>query len=291
MSNSTLATYRKISSNRTSPRNHAIDTITIHYMAGNMTAKACADYFAKVSGVSSNYTIGSDGAIAVSVDESDRAWTSSNRTNDMRAVTIEVANTENATGKVTDKAYSALVDLCADICQRNGIDKLVWSDTKSDRVNHKNGCNMTIHSDFSASCCPGQYLRSKMPDIAEKVNAKLGAKAVSSSSSASTSQTSTLPTAVYDDGLYRIRKKWSDTSSQTGAYKNLSGAMKVCTSGYGVYDSNGKEVYRPDGLYRVRKTWEDANSQIGAFKNLTYAKNKAKQNIGYKVFNIHGEEC
>lgn len=178
MSNSKLATYTKISPNKTSPRNHAIDTITIHCTAGNKnnTATQIANLttFTSSSGnASCNYAVGGDGSIALIVDEKDRSWCSSNSTNDHRAITIEIAS--NTTGtEVTDKAYNALINLVADICKRNGIKKLVWSTNKNDRVNHLNGCNMTVHRDYANKACPGEYLYSRHGDIANKVNAKLG---------------------------------------------------------------------------------------------------------------------
>ena len=172
MSNSSLVNYTKISPNKTSPRNHKIDTITIHHMAGNLSVEACGNVFAKTSRkASSNYGVGTDGRIGLYVDESDRSWCSSNKTNDHRAVTIEVANDTLApTWTVSDKALESLIKLVADICKRNNIAKLVWSDNKSDRVNHKNGCNMTVHRDFASTSCPGNYLYGKMPYIANEVN-------------------------------------------------------------------------------------------------------------------------
>lgn len=177
MSNSALVTYTKISPNKTSPRNHIIDCITIHCMAGNLTVETCGNVFAKASRkASSNYGIGTDGRIAMYVEEKDRSWCSSNSANDHRAITIEVANDGGAeTGwHVSDKAMDSLIKLCADICKRNNIKELKWSTNKSDRVNHKNGCNMTVHRDFAAKACPGAYLYEKHGYIAEEVNKLLG---------------------------------------------------------------------------------------------------------------------
>lgn len=178
MSNSSLVSYTKISPNRNSPRNHKIDTITIHHMAGNLSIETCGNLFAKSSkAASSNYGIGSDGRVGMYVEEKDRSWCSCSGANDHRAITIEVADCTGAPDwKVSDKAYATLIDLCVDICKRNGISKLVWSNSKSDRVNHRNGCNMTIHSDFASTSCPGPYLKSRMSDIASKVNARLNSK-------------------------------------------------------------------------------------------------------------------
>ena len=174
MSNSPLATYTRITKNKTSPRNHAIDTITIHCIVGQWTAKQGCDYFATTNRqCSANYVVGKDGSIGLSVDEKDRSWCSSNGTNDNRAITIEVASDTTHPYAVTAKAYAALLDLVTDICKRNGIKKLVWSTNKNDRVNHRNGCNMTVHRDFANKACPGEYLYSRHGEIAAEVNRRL----------------------------------------------------------------------------------------------------------------------
>lgn len=175
MSNSSLVTYTNITKNKTSPRNHAIDTITIHCIVGQWTAKQGCDYFANTGReASANYIVGKDGSIGLSVDEKDRSWCSSNAANDHRAITIETASDTTHPYAVTDQAYEALIKLCADICKRNGIKKLVWSTDKNARVNHLNGVNMTCHRDYAAKACPGDYLYNREGDIASKVNALLG---------------------------------------------------------------------------------------------------------------------
>ncbi len=182
--NSPLVTYMNISPNKNANRNHAIDTITIHCVVAQWTAKQTCDYF-KSSSVkaSCNYAVGSDGSIGLCVEEKDRSWCSSSAANDHRAVTIEVASDKREPYAVTEKAYNALIELVADICKRNGIKKLVWSTSKEDRVNHKNGCNMTVHRDYANKSCPGTYLYNRHGEIAEKVNAKLNAAAASNTSS------------------------------------------------------------------------------------------------------------
>ena len=171
MSNSNMVTYTKLSPNNSGKRTHAIDTITIHHMAGNLSVQTCGDLFAKPSRkASSNYGVNGR-EVGLYVDEANRSWCSSNGTNDQRAITIETANDGGAPDwHVSDTTMSTLIKLVADICKRNGIKKLIWSDNKSDRVNHANGCNMTIHSDFAATACPGPYLKSKMAYIASEVN-------------------------------------------------------------------------------------------------------------------------
>lgn len=177
MSNSPLICMTILSPNCTKGRNHAIDTITIHCMAGNATIEACGNMFAKKSRkASSNYGIGSDGRIALYVDEANRSWCTSSSVNDNRAITIEVANNGGKPDwPVSAKAYAALLDLVTDICKRNGIKRLVWSTNKTDRVNHLNGCNMTVHRDYAAKACPGNYLYNRHGAIAAEVNRRLGA--------------------------------------------------------------------------------------------------------------------
>lgn len=179
--NSPLVCYTKISPNKTSPRNHVIDTITIHCMAGNLTIENCGNVFApSARQASSNYGIGSDGRIAMYVEEKDRSWCSSNSANDNRAITIEVANDGGAPDwHVSDKAMAALIQLCADICKRNNIKQLIWSTDKNTRINHLNGANMTVHRDYAAKACPGDYLYNKHGYIAAEVNKLLGAPTTS----------------------------------------------------------------------------------------------------------------
>lgn len=176
MSNSKLVSYTKISPNRTVNSNRKIDTITIHCMAGNLSVEGCGSLFAKASrAASSNYGIGSDGRIGLYVEEKDRSWCSSNRENDMRAITIEVANDGGAPDwHVSDKAYESLINLLVDICQRNNIDALRWKNDKS-LIGQVDKQNMTVHRWFANKSCPGEYLMSKMGDIANEVNKRLGA--------------------------------------------------------------------------------------------------------------------
>lgn len=167
MSNSKLVNYTKLSPNCNKPRNHAIDTITIHHMAGNLTVEQCGAIFAPTSRrASSNYGVDTDGRVGLYVDEANRSWCSSSSANDHRAITIEVANDEvGGNWHVGDKAMAKLIDLCVDICKRNGIAKLNYTGDKSG--------NLTMHKWFAATACPGPYLESKFPYIAQQVNAKL----------------------------------------------------------------------------------------------------------------------
>lgn len=178
MSNSTLATYTRISPNKTSPRNHKIDTITIHCMACDLSVERCGAVFAKRTRMaSSNYGVGSDGRVGLYVEEKDRSWCSSNKANDHRAVTIEVACEPVAPYKVTDAAMAALIELVADICRRNDIKQLLWKGDKS-LIGQVDKQNMTVHRWFAKKACPGDYLYGKHGYIAAEVNKRLGVTAV-----------------------------------------------------------------------------------------------------------------
>ena len=169
MSNSKLVSYTKISPHRTSPRNDKIRKITVHHMAGNLSVETCGNVFQSRK-ASANYGIGSDGRVGQYVDEADRAWSTAWPDNDNQAINIEVANDGGAPDwHVSDEALASLVDLCVDICQRNGIDKLNYTGDETG--------NLTRHNMFVPTACPGPYLQSKFPWIAQEVNARLGAQA------------------------------------------------------------------------------------------------------------------
>jgi hypothetical protein len=193
MTSSSLSTYSNFTNNCSSRGGQRICKFTPHYMAGNMSARACADYFASTGRqASSTYCIGSDGAIAQSVDEDMRPWTSSSSWNDKQAITVEVADIDNDTGEVTDAAWRSLVALGADVCRRYGF-----------RLNYtgdRNG-SLTEHRMFAATSCPGEYLHSRMGQLADEVNAILdGGEAPSSAPSASSSSSddSGMPSGAVD---------------------------------------------------------------------------------------------
>lgn len=167
MNNSSLVQYTKLSPNCTKPRKSKIKKITIHHMAGVLSVETCGNIFQNPNRqASSNYAIGSDGRIAMYVEESNRSWCSSNSENDHQAITIEVSNSKTGGDwPVSDYVISRLIDLCVDICKRNGIPKLIYDGTK-------NG-TLTRHNMFANTACPGPYLQSKFPYIAEEVNKRL----------------------------------------------------------------------------------------------------------------------
>lgn len=181
MSNSSLVNYTRISPNRSVPRNQKISKLTVHHMAGNLSVETCGNVFASSARqASSNYGIGSDGRVGMYVEEKDRAWTSSSSWNDNRAVTIEVANDQiGGNWHVSDAAWNKLVELCVDICKRNGMTSLTWT-------GDKNG-SLTCHYMFANTNCPGPYLKSRMAELARTVTARLGGSSSGSTGSGSAS--------------------------------------------------------------------------------------------------------
>ncbi len=176
MSNSPLVSYTRISPNRTSPRNHAIDTITIHCYVGQVSVEQAGEEFAPVSKQAScNYCIGKDGRIALICPEGDRSWCSSNAANDNRSITIECASEAYHPYAINSKVYDSLVKLCADICRRNNIAELKWRGDKS-LIGQVELQNMTVHRWFKNKACPGDYIYNRLGQIAAEVNALLKGK-------------------------------------------------------------------------------------------------------------------
>ena len=135
-----------------------IEQICLHHMAGRLTAKQCGRIFqAKGRYGSSHYGVGYDGSIANYVDEEDTAWTNSNWDSNCKSVTIETSDNDNS-WYVNDITLNALIKLVADIAKRRNLGKLVP------------GKNLTWHSMFTNTTCPGNYLRSKMQYIADEAN-------------------------------------------------------------------------------------------------------------------------
>lgn len=246
MSNSSLVKYTKISPNKTSPRDHAIDTITIHCVVGQVSVERLGEIFAPTSKkASANYGIGSDGRVGMYVEEKDRSWCSSNADNDNRAITIECASDSKYPYAINDAVYKTLIELCADICKRNNIKELKWKADKS-LIGQVDKQNMTVHRWFAKKSCPGQYIYERLGQIAEEVNKKLKASEVTV--------------------LYRV---------QTGAFLNKSYAdamlAKVKAAGFSTYMVQTGKMHRVQvGAYKVRANAEKMAKRLKAAGFNTY---------------------
>lgn len=240
MSNSPLISYTKISPNKTSPRNHAIDTITIHCVVGQCSVETIGNIFAPASRqASSNYGIGPDGRIGMYVEEKDRSWCSSNSANDHRAITIECASDTTYPYAINDTVYNSLIKLCVDICKRNNIKQLKWKADKS-LIGQPTKQNLTVHRWFANTACPGDYIYNRLGDIADKVNAHLDSSSTKKS-----------------DTLYRV---------QVGAYSNKANAVAMATK----LEKAGFDIYmvKVDNIYKI---------QVGAYNNKSNAEAMAEK--------------
>ena len=172
MSNSPLINRTQIDPNYSSRvlngKECKITKITIHHAASaaGASAQSVINTLMKKDGASANYVIGNDGEIVLMVPEEYRAWTSNNRNNDAVAVTIEVANLKREPNwEVSEVAFNRLIDLCVDICRRNGMDGLIWTGNSKG--------TLTTHDMFYATACPGPFLKSRMGQIADEVTRRV----------------------------------------------------------------------------------------------------------------------
>lgn len=225
MSNSNLVSYTKLSPNHSGQRTHSVDRITPHCVVGQLSCERICDCFPAGREASCNYGIGSDGRISLCVEEKNRSWCSSSNANDQRAVTIECASDNTAPYAMTDAVYTALIDLCTDICKRNGKKKLLWFGDKDKTLSYEPKADemiITVHRWFANKSCPGDWLYDRLGDLAKKVTSRLGSAT-----------------------LYRV---------QTGAYSKRANAdaqlAKVKAAGFDTY------MVKAGNLYKI---------QVGAF--------------------------
>lgn len=173
MSNSPLVSYTKLSPNHSGKRTMTIDRITPHCVVGQCTVEGLGELFANPARqASSNYGIGSDGRIALYVDEQNRSWCSSSNANDQRAVTIECASDKTPPYAFNATVYNRLIDLCVDICKRNGKTVLLWLGDRNSTVNYTPKSNemlLSVHRWFASVECPGEWLFSRMGELANAV--------------------------------------------------------------------------------------------------------------------------
>ena len=257
--NSSLVSYTKLSPNHSGKRTHSIDRITPHCVVGQLSAESICGCFTSTSRQAScNYGIGTDGRVSLCVEEKNRSWCSSSNANDQRAVTIECASDMKAPYAMNRKVYESLIKLCTDICNRNGKKKLLWLGSKSKALNYSPKSDemvITVHRWFANKSCPGDWLYSRLDDLAEKVTKNL-----------SGTTTSTTTTTTKNDTLYRV---------QVGAYSVKNNAdvqlKKVKAAGFDTY------MVKVGGLYKI---------QVGAYskKENAEAMQKKLKAKGFDAF-------
>ena len=255
--NSSLVSYTKLSPNHSGQRTHSIDRITPHCVVGQCSVETLGSIFYPTSRQAScQYGIGPDGRIGMYVEEKNRSWCSSSNANDQRAITIECASDTTEPYAMNSKVYDALINLCVDICKRNGKKKLIWLGDKDKTLNYNPKSDemvITVHRWFANKSCPGNWLYARLGDLATKVTAQLGGTTTAPEPTTST--------------LYRVRKTWSDSKTQKGAFKVLSNAKKCAddNAGYSIFDEKGNVVYTGKNTV-VKKTVTELAKEVIAGK-------------------------
>ena len=219
MSNSSLVNYIQLSPNFTPMSNKKNEIIVIHHMAGKLSVEQCGAVFAPTSRkASSNYGVDGDGRIGLYVEEKNRSWATSSKACDSKAITIEVANSVvGGNWAVSDKALSSLINLCVDICKRNGIKQLNYTGDKRG--------NLHMHRWYAATGCPGEYLGSKFPYIAREVNKRLNGNITSSTPSLP--ETSSIYTVKSGDTLSSIARKYNTTYQKLAEINGIQDPSKI----------------------------------------------------------------
>lgn len=219
MSNSSLVNHVHLSPNYTAMSNKKNEVIVIHHMAGKLTVEQCGNVFAPASRkASSNYGVDGDGRIGLYVEEKNRSWATSSKACDSKAITIEVANSVvGGNWAVSDKALFSLINLCVDICKRNGIKQLNYTGDKRG--------NLHMHRWYAATGCPGEYLGSKFPYIASEVNKRLNGN--TTPSTPSLPETSSTYTVKSGDTLSSIARKYNTTYQKLAEINGIQDPSKI----------------------------------------------------------------
>lgn len=106
------------------------------------------------------------------------------------------------------------------------IKRLVWSTNKKDRMNHLNGCNMTVHRDYANKACPGDYLYKRHGEIAAEVNRRLGASAEKPAENKPATG-EVIHTVKAGETLSKIAQKYGTTYQKIAAYNRIANANLI----------------------------------------------------------------
>ena len=178
MSNSSLVDCTVLSPNHSGKRIQKLTRITPHIVVGQLNAENIGYCFTdKAREASCNYGIGTEGRVCLIVDEDKRSWCSSSKDNDQKSVTIECASDSTSPYALNSTVYNKLIDLCVDICKRNGKTKLLWFADKNKTLAYVPADNemvLTVHRWFTATECCGDWLYARLGDVANKVTERLG---------------------------------------------------------------------------------------------------------------------
>ena len=236
--NSKMVVYTKLSPNHSGQRTHSIDRISPHCVVGQVTAESLGNIFAKSSyKASSNYGIDKDGRVGLYVEEKNRSWCTSSNANDQRAVTIECASDTKSPYRMNDAVYETLIKLCTDICRRNGKKKLLWFGDKNKTLNYPPKSDemvITIHRWFASKSCPGDWLYSRLGDLAKKVTAELsGDDEEDDTETDEGLQAKDLTAFSNEEVIAKVGPLFTADQKKTGVLASISLAQFILESGYG----------------------------------------------------------
>ena len=234
-SNSSLVAYTLLSPNHSGLRTEQIDRISPHCVVGQCTAEGLGDWFHKSSTkASSNYGIDKNGRIGLYVEEKNRSWCTSSNANDQRAVTIECASDKAEPYAMHQVVYDRLVDLCEDICRRNGKKKLLWFGDKNKSLNYQPKADemlITVHRWFANKSCPGDWLYARLGDLAAKVTSRLGSGNVEVIPSGM--QAGEFQGLTEEQVLAKVGPLFTADQKKSGILASVSMAQFILESGYG----------------------------------------------------------
>ena len=221
MSNSSLVSYTRLSPNHSGTRTHSIDRISPHCVVGQCSVETLGSIFSNIAKQAScQYGIGPDGRVGMYVEEKNRSWCTSSNANDQRAVTIECASDTTHPYAMKDAVYETLINLCTDICRRNGKTKLIWISDKETALNYtpaSNEMQLTVHRWFANKSCPGDWLFSRLGDVASRVTANLNGE------SADTPTTTTYPSVPFLVKVLVSDLNYRSEPSMNGTVKGQTG--------------------------------------------------------------------
>ena len=213
---------------------------------GQGTAQSVADYWNQ-SAISAcvHYIVDCDtpGKVLATLPEEYYSWADAGYGN-RNLITFEICESDyityedgTANYKITDEAkfkadimrgYQTAVELCADICKRYGWDP-------QDKL--ENGLNLISSHDEGRRA----GVSSAHVDPTH-IWGRFGLNMDGFRAAVKAAMDGNVPAQPATEPLYRVRKTWTDVSSQLFA-GTLEGAIRNCEVGYSVYDEDGICVY------------------------------------------------
>lgn len=198
------------------PYTRTPDRIVIHNTANDAPAVNEISYMKNNNyEVSYHYAV-DDKEIVQGIPENRNAWASGDGhgNGNMKGIHIEICYSLSG-GSRFDAAEKNAAEFTAYLLKKYG-----WGIDK-----------VTKHQDYDGKYCPHRTLDRGWSRFIDMVKSYMG-------------QAEKPATAPVEE-LYRVRKSWTDSASQIGAFKELSNAKAACKAGYKVFNSKGVVVYEP----------------------------------------------